>query len=107
VPFVDGSAAIYRVVTGQEPPLWPDGFKAITDFDFGRDGSVYVVQFASGPLFFPDPGLLIHVAPGGAGSVIADDLFHPTRVLAGPDGSVYVANRGSFGSAGEVLRYQW
>jgi hypothetical protein len=107
LPFLDGSAAIYRVVPGQPPQPWLGGFKAITDFDFAKDGSVYVVQFASGPIFFPDPGLLIHVAPGGARSVLADDLFHPTGVLAGPDGSVYVANRGSFGSAGEVLRYQW
>jgi hypothetical protein len=107
VPFLEGSAAIYRVVPGQPPELWLGGFKAITDFDFGVDGSVWVVQFATGPVFFGGPGVLIHVARSGARSIVASDLFHPTGVLAGPDGSVYVSNRGSFGSTGEVLRYAW
>lgn len=106
-PFLDGSAAIYRVVPGQPPQLWAGGFKAITDFDFGPDGSVYVVQFATGPLFFAGPGALIRRAPDNTRTVIASDLFHPTGVAVGRDGSVYVSNRGSGVGEGEVRRYQW
>jgi hypothetical protein len=48
VPFLDGSAAIYRVVPDQAPQLWAGGFKTITDFDFGPDASVYVSNGGSG-----------------------------------------------------------
>jgi hypothetical protein len=105
-PFLDGAAAIYRVVPGQPPQLWAGGFKAITDFDFAADGSVYVLQFASGFMFFAGPGLLIRRAPDDTRTVIAADLFQPTGVLVGPDGSVYVANKGTLSGQGEVLRYQ-
>ena len=105
VPFLDGSAAIYRVVPGQAPQLYAGGFKAITDFSFAADGGLYVVQFATGPVFFGGPGALINVAPDGTRTTITTALFHPTAVLVGADGSVYVANRGSGIGVGEVLRF--
>jgi hypothetical protein len=105
VPFLDGSAAIYRVMPGQAPQLYAGGFKAITDFAFAPDGGLYVVQFATGAVFFGGPGALINVAPDGTRTTITTALFHPTAVLVGADGSVYVANRGSGIGLGEVLRF--
>ncbi|MFN2316046.1 MAG: ScyD/ScyE family protein, partial [Gemmatimonadales bacterium] len=104
VPFMDGSAKIYRVVPGQAPTPYLEGFKAITDFAFGADGSVYVVQFATGFLFFPSPGVLIRVAPNGVRTTLVSNLFHPTGIAIGADGAIYVSNRGTSSVAGEVLR---
>jgi len=103
-PFVAGSAAIWRVVPGSAPTVYEGGFKAITDFDWGPDGTLYVVQYASAPLFFGGPGLLIRVAPGGARTTISSSLTNPTGVLVGPDGAIYVSNRGNAVGVGEVLR---
>lgn len=104
VPFVDGAAAIWRVAPGAAPTVYEGGFKTITDFDWGPDGSLYVLQYATGPVFFGGPGLLIRVAPGGGRTTIASGLTNPTGVLAGPDGAVYVSNRGNVADVGEVLR---
>ncbi len=104
VPFLAGSAAIYRVVPGQAPQLHAGGFKTITDFDFGPDGSIYVVQFATAPIFFGGPGALIRVAPNGTRSTVTTDLFQPTGVAVGDDGNVYVSNKGTLPAVGEVLR---
>jgi hypothetical protein len=98
-----GAAAIYRIVPGQPPQLYAGGFTAITDFDWGPDGSLYVVQFATAP-FLGGPGALIRLTPDGARTTITTDLFHPAGVLAGPDGAVYVSNNGNLAEVGEVLR---
>ncbi len=103
VPFLPGTAAIYRIVPGQQPQLYAGGFTAITDFDWGADGSLYVVQYATAP-FLGGPGALIRIAPNGARTNITTDLFHPTGVLVGPDGAVYVSNNGNLAGVGEVLR---
>jgi len=105
VPFLAGAAAIYRVVPGQAPTLVAGGFKTITDFAFAPDGSLYVLEFAGGPVFFGGPGQLVHVALNGTRTAVVQDLIAPTGVLVGPDGSVYISNKGNLPAVGEVLRY--
>ena len=104
VPFLAGSAAIYRVVPGESPSVYLTGFKTITDFAFAPDGAVYVLQFATAPVFFGGPGALIHVATDGVRTPITTALFQPTGVVVGADGSIYVSNRGASPGDGEVLR---
>jgi len=104
VPFADGAARVYRVVAGQAPEVYQAGFKTIIDLDFGRDGSLYVLQHATGATFFSGPGQLIRVAPDGSRSVVVSDLTRPTSVLVGEDGTIYISNRGISIGTGEVLR---
>lgn len=103
-PFAAGTAQIYRVVPGQAPTPFLQGFKAITDFAFAPDGGVYVLQFASSFLFFGGTGVLIRVAPDGTRTTITTDLLQPTGIAVSGDGSVYVSNRGTSSGGGEVLR---
>jgi hypothetical protein len=84
--------------------VYASGFKTITDFAFAPDGGLYVLQFATAPVFFGGPGALIRVAPGGARSTITTALLQPTGIVVGADGSVYVSNRGTSSGDGEVLR---
>jgi sugar lactone lactonase YvrE len=104
VPFTAGNAGIYRVVPGEAPELYVGGFKTITDFDIAPDGTLWIVQYASSPTFFGGPGLLIRVDRDGTRTVVSADLVNPTGVLVGPDGAVYVSNRGNLADVGEVLR---
>ena len=104
VPFTAGAAAIWRLVPGGAPQVYAGGFKTITDFDWGPDGSLYLVQYASAPVFFGQPGLLIRVAPNGTRTTLNSSLTNPTGVLVGPDGAIYVSNKGNLAGVGEVLR---
>ena len=104
VPFVAGNASIWRIVPGAAPQIYRTGFKTITDFDWGPDGNLYLVQFASAPTFFGGPGLLIRVPPTGPPVTLNSTLTNPTGVLVGPDGAIYVSNRGNVAGVGEVLR---
>jgi sugar lactone lactonase YvrE len=104
VPFLAGAAAIYRVEPGAAPTVHAGGFKTIIDFSFGPDGSLYVLQYASGPVFFGGPGSLVRVAPDGTRTTLRGDLTNPASVLVAPDGAIYVSNRTLAPGAGEVLR---
>jgi hypothetical protein len=103
-PFADGSARIYRVQPGSAPTVFADGFKTIIDLDFARDGTLYVLQYATGPVFFGGPGEIIRVARDGTRAVIAGGLDHPTSLVAAPGGVIYVTNHGNLVGGGEVLR---
>jgi len=103
-PFATGTAVIYRVRPGQPPVVHAGGFKTITDFAFAPDGGLYVLQFATAPVFFGGPGALIHVAPGGARATITTALVQPTGIVIDDDGNIYISNRGTSSGDGEVLR---
>jgi glucose/arabinose dehydrogenase len=81
------------------------GFKAIMDLAFGADGSLYVVENATGGLFFaPNTGQLSRVAPDCSRETVLAGLDRPTAVAVGADGAVYVTNHGVSAGAGEVLK---
>ncbi|MDQ4078159.1 MAG: hypothetical protein M3220_18170 [Chloroflexota bacterium] len=87
---------------GEAPTIYRSGFRTITDLAFGPEGSLYVLQFATAPLGLGGAGALIRVAPDGTRATISTApiaLFRPTGVVGGPDGAIYVSNRGTdFGS---------
>jgi hypothetical protein len=87
-PFTAGTAAVYRVVPGQAPTVYASNLTMLTDLAFAADGSLYVLEHASGigrSLPFAGPGSLRKVpwrrrtstlVAGGCprhGSVIGDD----------------------------------
>jgi hypothetical protein len=81
VPFATGAARVYRVVPGQAPEVYLEGFTTIIDLAFGPDGSLYVLQHSSAGPFFAGPGSLVRVAPDGARTTILAGLTRPTSVV--------------------------
>jgi hypothetical protein len=103
-PFLPGLARIYRVTPDGASSVYRGGFTAITDFAFGPDGSLYVLQFAS-DIFLGGTGSVVRVsADGSTRTTVVDNLIAPTGIVVGPDGAVYVTNKGVLVGAGEVLR---
>lgn len=103
MPFAVGAANIYRVAAGQSPQVYLTRFTAIIDLAFAGDGSLYVLQHASGP-GLSGPGELIKVSPDGTRTIVSDKLDHPTALLIGRRGVLYVTNHGTTNSGGELLR---
>lgn len=101
--FPVGGAKIYRIVPGQPPTVFLDNFTAIIDLAFARDGSLYVLEHATGA-GLSGPGALIKVAPDGTRTTVANDLHVPTALLIGRHGAIYVVNEGTSPGGGEVLR---
>jgi len=124
VPFVDTRANVYRVVPADEPQMFSiqdaclTGFKMILDMAFDDEGNLYVLQHATGAIQQTGPGVLIRVAPdkdqsgicaqyqAGTRTTVLGGLSRPTSVVIGPDGAIYVANKGTTMAGGEVLRFE-
>lgn len=111
-PFTAGQSNVYRVVPGQEPEVFAEGFTAIIDIAFGPDGSLYVLELArngliDGFLFGDWTGALIKVDPQGNKTEIASEgLTAPGGVAINMGGEIYVTNNSIFTEIGEVLRIQ-
>jgi len=123
VPFVDQKANVYRVVPGQPPRLFLTneacltGFKMIIDLAFDEQANLYVLQYATGALQQTGPGILVRVTPdteqpggicaryrAGTRTTVRAGLSQPTSIAVGPDGALYLSNRGNAAGTGEVLR---
>jgi hypothetical protein len=103
VPFGPGAARIYRVVGGTAQ-IWQVGFTTITDQSFACDGTLHVLKHSTLAPFFGGPGEVVRVEPDGSRSTAFTGLQRPTSIAFGPDGSLYVSNRGNEANVGEVLR---
>jgi streptogramin lyase len=124
VPFTDTRANVYRVVPSESPQLFLigdaclTGFKMIIDMAFDGGRNLYVLQHATGAVQQPFPGVLIKVVPdksqtdicaqyqAGTRTTAVTGLTRPTSVVVGPDGALYVSNRGLTAGGGEVLRIE-
>jgi streptogramin lyase len=104
-PFIPGAAAIWRVVPGSVPVKIISGLTLVADFDIAADGTVWVSRYASAP-FFGGPSAIDRIAPDGTRtSYLVGEVSQPTGIAVGPDGAIYVSNRGSQANVGEVLRF--
>jgi hypothetical protein len=124
IPFTDKRANIYRLdpATDAVPHTFTldeaflTGFKNIIDLAFADDGTLYVLQYATGALQMTGLGVLIKVVPDksqadirlqyqlGTRSNVIADLHEPTSVAIGPDGDLYLSIRGTTAGGGEVIR---
>src|SRR4029079_4978440 len=124
IPFTDKRANIYRLdpATDAIPHSFTlgeaflTGFKSIIDIAFAEDGTLYVLQHATGALQLNNPGVVIKVVPDmtqtdirlqyqkGARSTVIGNLPQPTSIAVGADGELYVSSRGTTAGGGEVIR---
>ena len=104
-PFPVGEANVWRIAPGSPPEVYASGFTQITDLAFGRDGSLYVLEIATGSLAGPPtPGALIRVKPDGEKVELAEGaLTSPTGLVLGSH-AAYVSNHGAEAGTGEVVR---
>ena len=103
-PFPEGAAKVYRVVPGQAPEVYAEGFTNIIDIGFSDDGKLYVLEIAQHGLLSGDPtGALIKVSNGKQKVVMSDGLTMPGG-LALRGGAAYVSNCSVCAGAGSVLR---
>jgi sugar lactone lactonase YvrE len=110
-PFPAGEARVYRVVPGQEPSVYAEGFTNVIDIAFGTDGNLYVLEMAKDGLLSAmiagaEPtGRLVRVAPDGTQTtLVTDELSAPGGLAIGSDGTLYVTNHSTSAGGGEVLR---
>jgi hypothetical protein len=109
-PFPVDQARVWRVERGEDPEVFATGFTAIIDIAFGRDGSLYVLEFTKNGLLAAeqggDPtGALIRIAPDGTRTEIASEgLVFPGGLAVRGNGTVLVTNLAVFPGQGEVVR---
>jgi hypothetical protein len=120
-PFTPGESRIWRIapwardaVCDDDPKdgcrLFADGFTAVTGIDFGRDGSLYVVEMVKNGLLGlftgqDATGALIRVRHGRQVEIGEGTLTAPGDVALSHNGTVYVTNR-SVMPDGEVVAFR-
>jgi hypothetical protein len=108
-PVVSGNSSIYKVSPSGHSSVFAKGFSSVLGIVADKDNTFYILEmsdFTGGPA--PFTGKVIRVSPSGKRDVVADSLFFPTGMTMGPDGALYVSNKG-FGlpaGAGEILQIQ-
>jgi sugar lactone lactonase YvrE len=109
-PFTVGLANVYRVsAAGGTPQIAFSGFTNIIDIAFGDDGSLFVLEIARNAIpNFPAGGRLVRIAPDGTRSdvISGPPLIAPGGIAVGDDGALYVTNRSTSATAGEVLKIE-
>lgn len=108
-PFPVGKARIFRVQPNGETTVYADGFTQLSDLEFDAEGNLYALQYANQPEWTGDKdGSLIQIAPDGTRTTLVsgDGLEAPTALTVGPDGAIYVSNKGDRAGVGQVLRIE-
>lgn len=113
-PFFRAAARVLRISSdGQDITTFLSGLTAVVDVTFDTAGSLYALEIAKGfPTGTPPtPGLgqgrLVRKCANAATfEVLLDGLTFAAGVAIGPDGAVYLTNKSTSATAGEVLRLQ-
>ncbi|MBW4560937.1 MAG: ScyD/ScyE family protein [Mojavia pulchra JT2-VF2] len=108
-PFPEDGANIYRIGADGQPTIYADGLTQLTDLEFDSAGNLYALQYANQPAWKGDvDGSLIKIAPDGTRTTIlsGNGLESPSALTIGPDGAIYITNRGDRPGQGQVLRIE-
>ncbi|MFN6563724.1 MAG: ScyD/ScyE family protein [Nostoc sp. ChiSLP01] len=110
-PYPEDKSRIFRIGEDGNPEVYLDGFTHITDLTFDENGNLLVLQFSDTSQLEGDirnlPGSLIKVAPDGTRTILVaagQGLDSADGIDIGPDGKIYITNRGVGPALGEVVR---
>ncbi len=114
-PFEQGAATVWRVMPGEEPEVYAEGFTNIIDLAFDAEGNLYVLEIFAGGLLSvnpEDPATLagaLHMvnADGDVEEVLTEGLVAPSGMAFGPDGELYISNFGLMPGMGQVISVTW
>lgn len=111
-PFATGTATVWRVVPGQAPTVYADGFTHIIDLAFDRHGNLLVLEIAHSGLFGPLitqngdwSGALIRVSKDNRQHrewLLSERLYAPGGLAVHGD-RIYVSNRAILAGGGQIL----
>jgi hypothetical protein len=112
-PFPVDGASVFRVDprTG-DYTTYASGFTNAMDLDFGRDGTLYVLEIDSDSLLTDTTtdGGIWAVPPGGQEpnriELPAGTLTHPGGIAVGRRGDLFVSNRATAARNGQVLEIE-
>jgi hypothetical protein len=109
IPIPEGKANIFRIGEDGQTTVYADGFTQLTDLTFDADGNLYALQFANQPFYRGNlDASLIQIAPDGTRTTLlsGNGLESATALTTGPDGAIYVSNKGDRPNQGQVLRVE-
>jgi hypothetical protein len=110
-PFPVGAAKVFRIDprTGART-VYAKGFTNIIDLDFGKDGTLYVLEIDHNSLLAPGTDGALFTVPWrrkrDPKQVVlpAGTLTHPGGIAVGRKGDLYISNRSDEAGGGEVLK---
>jgi hypothetical protein len=104
-PIVPGTQKVLRL-DGDSLRTRVSGLTAVVDLVF-HDGDLFVLETSTAPgLPTPETGRVLRVDGFGGRHAVATGLTLPTAMTFGPDGALYISNRG-FGfppGAGQIVK---
>jgi hypothetical protein len=107
-PFYPGEARVWRVVPGQPPAVYAQGFTTIIDLVFDPQGRLLVLGTAPDPFDTTGEGTLTRIESNGQRTVIfgpGDGVLDPGGVALAGDGVFYVTTEiASCCSIGQLLK---
>ena len=114
-PLVAGAANIVRVSKqGEIDSACVTGFTQIMDLAFDKSGLLYVLNLAGTVVRISPDRTAASAGPQSRGTcaryaagertTVVTGLNQPTSVAVGPDGALYISNRGTFPATGQVIR---
>lgn len=108
-PYPEGGSRVYRIGDDGVPTVFADGFTQIGDLEFDQDGNLLVLQYADKPAWENDfAASLFKIAPDGTRTTLisaGEGLESATSLEVGPDGTIYITNKGDRPGVGQVLSY--
>ncbi|TRW43610.1 ScyD/ScyE family protein [Georgenia yuyongxinii] len=107
-PFVPGTAKVWRIVPGEKPTVYAEGFTNIIDIAFTGDGNLLVLEIDHNGLFAKgDTGALFEVNRWDTADheLLTDDLTQPGGLTVRKD-TAYISNNTIVAGAGEILRLE-